>query len=250
MTFNIYIGFDEREEIAYDVCKYSIERRASVPINIIALKHRELRKQGLFRRPWITNASDGIMIDGIDGKPFSTNFSHTRFLVPKLNDYKGWALFMDCDMIFKCDIKYLIEQCNNKHAIMCVKHSQKVDSKTKMDDQRNESYFRKNWSSFVLWNCGHELNKRLTPEMVNYRSGSELHQFDWIPDGMIGSLSPEYNWIEGTSPAIDDPKVIHYSLGGPWFKDNPKCQDVMFADQWWNELEHYQKYNPKALVCL
>ena len=30
----------------------------------------------------------------------STEFTFTRFLVPHLMNYKGWALFIDCDIIF------------------------------------------------------------------------------------------------------------------------------------------------------
>ena len=102
----IYVGYDSREDIAYEVCRHSIVRRASVPVEVIPLNHRELRRQGLFWRPWIIRG-DGQFMDGVDGLPFSTEFSHTRFLVPDLAKKKGaeWALFVDCDFLFLEDIK-------------------------------------------------------------------------------------------------------------------------------------------------
>ena len=97
MTNNVYIGWDDREITAYNVCAYSMKRRVKKPVNIIPLKHRELRKSDYFRRPWLTEATTGHRIDLIDGKKFSTEFSHTRFLVPALQGHQGWALLKDRD---------------------------------------------------------------------------------------------------------------------------------------------------------
>lgn len=244
MSFNVFIGYDDREPEAYDVCKYSIERRTKSDVKVFELNHRSLRKQGIFRRPWITTADEGIRIDLIDGKPFSTEFSHTRFLVPYLNNYKGWALFMDCDMIFTQDIRNLIDMASDQYAVMVVKHRHKPTNKVKMDDQPQHSYGKKNWSSFILWNCGHPANKYLTPEKVNFMTGRDLHQFDWLEENQIGHLGFEYNWIEGSSPAVSKPAVIHYTNGGPWFNHEkyPECHSVMYADLWEAERNHMIKY--------
>lgn len=234
---NIYIGWDAREDVAYKVCKHSILRRTRIDANVMALKHTELREQGVFRRPWLTEATTGQRIDLIDGRPFSTEFSHTRFLVPYMNDYKGWSLFMDCDMIFQSNIRDLFAKADDKYAVMVVKHTHKPTEKKKMDGQVQTQYYRKNWSSFILWNCAHPANKYLTPERVSFMLGSDLHAFDWLEEKDIGHLGFEYNWIEGVSPAISEPAVIHYTLGGPWFES---CQDVMYADKWMEEYEHMQ----------
>lgn len=241
---NIYIGWDAREDVAYQVCKYTIERQSkNFAYNIIPMKHKELRKQGVFYRPWMTHATDGNRYDMIDLKPFSTEFSHTRFLVPYLNDYKGWALFMDCDMIFTSSVKKLFALCDNKYACMVVKHNQKPVETVKMDDEPQGKYHRKNWSSFVLWNCAHPKNKYLDLRNVNSKNGGELHAFDWLEDREIGVLPTSYNWIEGLSPNISAyqsarPDVIHYTLGGPWF---PEYQDVAYAQLWTEEYEYWQR---------
>lgn len=241
---NIYIGWDSREDVAYQVCKHTITRHAKkTPINIIPLKHKDLRKQGCFYRPWMTHATEGSRYDLIDLKPFSTEFSHTRFLVPFLNNYRGWALFMDSDMIFTSNIKKLFDLCDDKYACMVVKHNYKPEEKPKMDGEPQHKYYRKNWSSFVLWNCGHPKNKHLTVQKINSEMGANLHAFDWLDDKDIGSLPVTYNWIEGSSPHISayqsaKPDVIHYTLGGPWF---PEYQDVAYAELWTEEYEYWQR---------
>jgi len=240
----VFIGFDERESIAYDVCKYSIERKASIPVEVVPIKHRQVRRDGLFWRQWITHPSEGYMIDLVDFKPFSTQFSHTRFLVPELMNFDGWALFLDSDMVFTSDIAELVDRIEDKYALMCVKHNYRRIENTKMDNMPQQRYHRKNWSSFMLMNCGHPSNRRLNKTMVNQALGSTLHAFDWLNDEEIGHIGTDYNWIEGISPAGAMPKVIHYTLGGPWFDpiEHPECQEVMYADVWINERDHMQRY--------
>lgn len=240
----IYVGWDSREEVAADVCSHSILKRTQSPVKITYLKHRDLRKSGHFARPWLVEGDTGEWKDLIDGRPFSTEFSHTRFLVPSLMKYKGWALFMDSDMIFLSDVKKLFDLADNKYAVMCVKHNHKPNPNTiKMDGRQQLSYFRKNWSSFVLFNCSHPSNAILTTERVNFMKGSDLHSFSWLKDHEIGDLPCSYNYISGVSPRLPPerggrPDVIHYTEGGPWF---PSCQEVPYGQMWVDEYEDWQK---------
>lgn len=181
--------------------------------------------------------------DMLDGKKFSTQFSHTRFLVPDLMEYRGWALFMDADMIFLSDIKRLIALCDDRFAVMCVKHTHIPDTNAKMDGREQLRYYRKNWSSFVLWNCSHEANRKISKENVNFMQGRDLHAFSWLQDSQIGGLPFSYNYISGVSPKMPAesggrPDVIHYTNGGPWF---PECADVPYAGVWIEEYEDWQK---------
>lgn len=241
LPLSVYIGWDAREAIATDVAEHSIRKRTAAKLNINHLKHRELRKQGLFNRPWIVGEQ---MVDMLDQKPFSTEFSHTRFLVPVLMQYKGWALFMDSDMIFLSDIKKLFDLCDSRYAVMCVKHTHKPDpGKTKMDGRAQTFYHRKNWSSFMLINCSHNSNKVLTEELVNFMSGADLHALSWLADYEIGSIPMSYNFIPGVSPKLPVerggmPDVIHYTEGGPWFKE---CENVPYAGKWIEEYEDFQQ---------
>lgn len=233
----IVIGWDDREKTAYEVCKHSIEKHTKADHRIIPLYHKELRRQGFFQRPWLTQGHDGNRMDLIDGKPFSTEFSHTRFLIPELMKFKGWVLFMDCDMLFRCDVKEIFDFIDDKYAVMCVKHRQNVKKSFKMDGSIQQSYHRKNWSSFMLINCGHPANAFLKKEIVNTATGGFMHGFGWLKDHEIGELPDCYNWIDGTSRGDAYAKVIHFSDGGPW---EIEYQDCTFADEWY---KYYMSLN-------
>ena len=223
---NIFIGWDSREDIAYQVCKYSIESK-SKSTNIFPLKQNKLRKEGLYWR----NAD----------KLASTEFTFTRFLVPEIMEFDGWALFMDCDMILTTDIKELFDQADDRYAVMCVKHDYTPAEGTKMDGQQQTVYPRKNWSSVMLFNCAHPSNQILTKELVNDPTidGKYLHRFSWLKDEEIGELDHTWNYLVGWYNDIETPKLIHYTEGGPWFEN---YQDVDFADLWNNEKEKYEEH--------
>lgn len=235
---HVFLGWDSREAELTDICAHSIRRGTFAEVHFHYLKHRELRKKGWFTRPWLTRSDDGESVDLTDNKPFSTEFSHSRFLIPALMNYEGWALFMDADMVANGDITKLWSFTQNAHyAVQCVKHNHqpKLDQ-MKMDGRMQQQYYRKNWSSFVLWNCAHPAHKKLTVEHVNQAKGADLHAFKWIADHEIGALPSTYNWISGVSPKLETegkkiklPEVIHYTEGGPWFKE---CRNVPLGDVW------------------
>lgn len=243
----VWIGWDSREALASDVCASSIIRHTKHPVQFRYLKHRKLRKQGLFYRPWLVNGESGEWQDLLDGRPFSTEFSHTRFLIPELQQFKGWALFMDADMIFADDIVKLFKMKKDRYAAMCVKHNHdpKIDT-SKMDGRVQLRYYRKNWSSFVLWNCGHLANRGLTKEKVNFMKGNELHAFSWLNgEDHIGALPFNYNYISGISPKLPiidgkqlEISVYHYTEGGPWFDE---CKQVPYADLWDRERRIWEE---------
>ncbi len=166
----IYVGWDSREDIAYQACRQSLKDTASVPIKVIPLKQAQLKRDELYWRE-----KDQLA---------STEFTFTRFLLPELSDFKGWALFIDCDFIALDDVKKLFDQADNKYALMCAQHDYTPKAGTKMDGQQQHNYPRKNWSSMMLVNCGHPSNKLLTKELVNDPKvdGKYLHRFSWLED--------------------------------------------------------------------
>jgi lipopolysaccharide biosynthesis glycosyltransferase len=211
MNANIYIGWDSRETIAADVCEMSIYKNASEPVVVKMLKQQDLRDQRVYTRPVDTQAS--------------TEFTFTRFLVPHLNDYKGWAVFCDCDFLWTGDIQELLTKADDRYAVMVVKHDYRPQSMTKMDGKAQSYYPRKNWSSMILWNCEHPANRKLTLDVVNSQSGAYLHRFQWLKDREIGTLTPEWNWLVNWyhEPWDGAPKAIHYTEGGPWFSNYRDC---------------------------
>jgi len=212
----IYIGYDTREDIAYQVSRHSILSYRP-DANIIPLKQNELRNSGHYNRP----------VDELS----STEFTFTRFLVPILENYNGWALFIDCDTLITTDINELFAQADERYAVMCVQHNYTPKSSTKMDGQKQTIYPRKNWSSVMLINCGHKSNKNLTLDLVNDPdiSGSYLHRFSWLSDDEIGKLDHTWNYLVGVYDDIKLPKLIHYTDGGPWFENYQDCE---FSDLW------------------
>lgn len=224
---DIYIGWDSKENEAYRVCRRSIERRTSVPVNIVPLRQAALRYAGLYRRG--SRLENGTLVDATDGKPYSTEFSFTRFLVPAMKQYEGWALFCDCDFLFRADVASLFELRDDRFAVMCVKHRHEPQETVKMDGCIQTRYRRKNWSSLMLFNCSKASNMALTPEAVSTRPGSWLHGFGWLDDEEIGSLPEEWNWLEGHSSPEISPKAVHFTRGGPWFV---QWQNVAYASEW------------------
>jgi lipopolysaccharide biosynthesis glycosyltransferase len=224
----VFIGWDSREDIAYQVCKQSILDTASVPVEVIPLKQKELKKKGLYNRP----------IDALA----STEFTFTRFLVPALCEFDGWALFIDCDMIFKTDIKELFDQVDDQYAVMCAQHDYTPKENTKMDGQQQHQYPRKNWSSMILFNCSHPSNKVVTPEEVNNesRSGAFFHRFSWLPNNRIGKINHTWNWLVGwyKEPTDGKPDLIHYTEGGPWFDAYKDCE---YASDWYRTQASYHQ---------
>jgi lipopolysaccharide biosynthesis glycosyltransferase len=207
----VFIGWDSREVDAYNVCVESL-RRTSADIEIHPIKKDEI---AAFNR---------------EEKNVSTEFAYSRFLTPYLSGYEGWSLFVDCDFLFTRDVNELFDLADDEYAVMCAQHDYTPKASIKMDGQKQVAYPKKNWSSCVLWNCGHPANTIITPEVVNAESGAFLHRFYWLPDALIGELPLEWNWLEGEYEKTDiPPAAIHFTNGGPWF-DN--CKDVDYADMW------------------
>jgi len=215
--FNVFIGFDPNETVAYHVLSHSILRRASIPVSIAPLMRSQL--QGAYRRE--------------RGPTESTEFSLTRFLVPSLSEYRGWSLFMDCDMLCLADVAELaahVPQSADKAVLVC-KHDYTPKTERKFLDQVQTRYPRKNWSSLMLFN--NERCRALTADYVNAASGLDLHRFNWTEDGRIGDLPLEWNWLVGEYERIAAPKIVHYTLGGPYFDNYRDCD---YAAEWREEL--------------
>lgn len=230
---NIYVGLDSRSPVAAQVCRFSIQRRATATA-VTLIDQKEMRSRALYWRQSKTD-HDGILVDTMDGKPFSTEFSFTRFLTPFLHGRNGWAMSCDDDFLFLEDVKWLFALADEKYAVMVVKHRH-AGGGMKMDGVPQTSYHRKNWSSLILWNCAHPSNHKLTSWDVNNRSGAWLHAFSWLDDAEIGELPETWNWLVGVSPTTDAVlrpiNAVHYTLGGPWFEN---CRAGQLAGMWVHE---------------
>ena len=199
IPLKIFIGYDPRERDAFEVCRASILHHASIPVQIIKLDLTSLQRLGIYTRQYRTEGDQ--MYDLLDGRPFSTQFSFSRFLVPMLSSYDMWSVFVDCDFLFTDDIAKLVPLLDRTKAAMVVKNVHMPVEYQKMDGQYQASYPRKNWSSFVAYNCSHRANRYLTADKVNAMSGGWLHGFTWIADRELGELPQTWNWLSGVNRA-------------------------------------------------
>ena len=222
----IFIGFDARETVAWHVLTHSIMARSSQPVSFVPLALQNLK--GVFTR---------------ERNPLqSTDFAFTRFLTPYLSGYEGWSIFMDCDMLVRDDIAKLWDARDDRYAVMCVKHDHRPSETVKFHNEKQTAYAKKNWSSVMLFN--NAKCRALTPEFVNTASGLELHQFKWLPgDDLIGELPVRWNYLVGSTEGVPDPGNVHFTVGGPYFKEFARCE---YADDWFREQQAMQQVTQRS----
>jgi hypothetical protein len=214
----IYIGYDSVESVAWHTLVHSIYFHSSQPVSIVPLNLNNLK---------------GIYTRERDPKQ-SNDFSFTRFLIPYLNNYQGMAIFMDCDMLLRTDIYKIFDEIDTQtgKAVYVVKHDYEAKEGLKYLNTVQYSYPRKNWSSFILWDCNHIANRKVTADYVNSASAMELHRFLWLDDNEIGELDVRWNWLVGDySNPPSDVRNIHWTLGGPYFNE---FKDVDFSEEWFD----------------
>lgn len=228
----IYIGYDSSnygQELAFEVCKRSL-LRFNKNLKIIKLDRKELKDKKLYLRE---NDNDG-----------STEFTYTRFLVPFLNNYTGYAIFCDSDFLWRCDINIIKQYLDNTKSVLCVKHNyENCLTNIKMDGKKQEWYPRKNWSSLILFNNEHPSTKNLTLEAVNTMSPKWLHRFEWAKDEELLEIPKDYNYLVDyyeNGPI----KALHYTDGGPW---HPGYENVSYGDIWLEYLSQDEQKKMKKL---
>jgi len=214
---NIFIGYDSKEKVAYNVLSHSIIQNSTKPVAITPIALNHLKDDFVRERNALS----------------STEFSFSRFMIPHLMNYQGWALFMDCDMLMFEDVSKLWRMRDDSKAIQVCKHNYIPKEDKKFLGQVQTKYEKKNWSSFMLMNC--RKCTTLTPDYVNKASGLELHQFKWLEgDHLIGDLPLEWNWLVDEYEHKDDVYNVHYTKGGPWFEEYAKCD---YSQDWFRNLE-------------
>lgn len=153
----VFIGHDHRQPLAYNVMRYSIESRASKPIQV----------SGLF----------------LNQMPISrvgaTEFTYTRFLVPWLMEYQGIGLFCDEDMVVNGDVWELFSHCSKRLP-------EDWDVAVMQDQPRYE------WTSVMAFNCARL--KHLTPDFIE---DNQNRMFDLAWAKNVAELPAEWNHFCG-----------------------------------------------------
>lgn len=247
MTDTYFIGYDAREHIAAGVCTHSILWRSTRPAQVFMVEHQTLRRLGLFHREWRVNRT-GQFYDLGDGKPFSTAFSHSRFLVfelAKRMSLTGPCMFVDCDFLFQMDPAGLMAQQEKRpDEIGVVMRDRQVDEGSlKMDGMLQQNYSRKLWSAMFTFMPSDEWADLFTPAAVNEATGRQLHGFLGLPDDRFWSVSPSWHHIPSLDePEGDIPNAIHYSEFSPWLNPERHSEFWDSFDVWDEELSRYLKW--------
>ncbi|MDX2163945.1 MAG: glycosyltransferase [Gammaproteobacteria bacterium] len=220
----IFLGYDSREVIAHHVCAQSIIETSRMPLSITPLKLDNL--SSIFDR---SREPDQL-----------TDFSYTRFLVPYLCDYKGWAIYLDGDMLIREDIQRLWDLKDERYAVSVVKHADRKGHHTFLDT--TVSLFPKfNWSSVMLFN--NEKCKALTSDYLLTVRYQDLHQFKWLNDEKdIGALPSRWNHLVGYDKPNADVALVHWTLGGPYFDEHKNTE---FAEEWFAMRDKMLKLLPE-----
>lgn len=223
---NVFAGYDPRVPEGFETFRHSVERHASHRVVVIPLDQTKLRKGGLYWRP--------------RDEQSSTPFSLTRFLIPALCGFRGFAAFVDgSDMLSTSDIAHLFDFAQgsmDQPRVWCVPHSYTPNAGPKFFGAAQHIYPRKNWSSVMVFNCARCTS--LTVRAVNENSPAWLHQMQWVNSDEIGELSAEWNWLAGEPgfhwTAEHPPGLIHYTLGLP---SVPEAVPTEFDGLWYAERD-------------
>lgn len=241
----VWIGFDANEMRAQTVAHESLYLHASRS-RVRADRLCRLMLRDHYRRP-TTNMPNGQLFDEISGAPMSTDHAIARFFVPFLMEYRGWALFTDGDVLFREDVEQLFALADPLRAVQVVQHGPLLEEGTKKDGHVQQAYPRKNWSSVILWNCGHPANRSLTLDVLNAWPGRDLHAFRWLNDDEIGALPARWNHLVGLSPEDPDPALVHFTLGTP---DVAGHEHDPFSDEWYRaaKIAGYKLQRPTKVA--
>jgi lipopolysaccharide biosynthesis glycosyltransferase len=243
--YRIFVGFSPEEMRACVVAERSLQFHCRQPLDIRRISRLSLWHA--YQRP-MTYLPTGQRYDVISQAPMSTDHAIARFFVPWLCDYRGWALFVDGDILCRRSITELFAHADERYAVLCVQHPPlDAGDGAKKDGEIQTAYPYKNWSSVLLFNCGHPANRELTLDRLNTVPGRDLHAFDWLTPAEIGALPAEWNYLVGVTPQQADPAIVHYTLGLPTL---PGHEHDPFAAEWFALARSagYRLLQPTALA--
>lgn len=226
----VYVGWDPRDELAFRACVASMKVHSTAALDIYPLKEYDLRRLKMLTREYKVK-SNGQFYDCQDEKPFSTQFSFSRFLAPLIHPSDEWILFCDADFLFLEDVNNLLRYTDELKTLHVVKHNHVPNNRTKFDGMIQASYYRKNWSSLMLIN---QSKYNLGVTSVNTMPGSYLHGLEWLSDERIGELPAKWNWLSGIDDLSIKPSAVHYTNGTP-----DMVNDHNYAKLWWACVNAY-----------
>jgi len=203
----LFCGFDPREAIGFHVFVQSVIENTKSKIAIIPLY--------------------GEQEDGTNA------FTYARFRIPEICGWSGFAIFADAsDMLAVGDVGALWDMRDQRKAVQVVKHDYQTRHPRKYVgtelEAENKDYPRKNWSSLILWNCGHKAHFEHR-DLLRGHDGSILHRFSWLDDEQIGEIPKDWNWLADEYGPNEQAKILHWTCGIPGFY---QYKDAAHSQEW------------------
>lgn len=257
----VFIGYDSREPAAFAVAAHSVLRHASRPVQIIPLIQHQLRRVGVYWRERGPTESTEFSLTRFL-VPHLSDFEGASLFLDS-------DVLVQAD-VYDLLLHVLAEPNKSVHV---VQHDYTPKEGTKFLGHAQTVYPCKNWSSVVLFNnamCGtltpeyvnsasgldlHRFNwlkTQLVCPLCGRSDGAYRKEpnrdrckcshcgkvFDTSPGvgdaDPIGALPLGWNWLVGEYEDNPDAKILHYTLGGPWFPETANCSH---ADLWVKELK-------------
>ncbi len=180
----VFIGYDPRQPVAYQVCAHSVWKHAVQPVGITRLDLSQLpiRRRGL------------------------TEFTYSRFLVPYLSDFQRYSVFLDSDILVRADVHGLLEEMlalgTAGGAVAMVQGPRRFE-----------------WPSVMVFN--NRLCRNLTPAFIeDPRNG--MFDMRWAPS--IGALDSTWNHLVGYDAPDLGAKIVHFTKGIPVWPETERCE--------------------------
>ena len=204
----VFVGTDESQLLAARVLEYSIQKHASLPVQVTHMLNLPV--------PMPRDSKN---------QP-RTGFSFSRFLIPELCGYSGRALYLDADMQVFGDIAELWRISFEDQKILCTFQDQ-----TPPQWQDHPAFHPGRQTSVMMLDCEgldwdiHRLVKKLDDGELSYEE--LVFELKVVNEQDIGDrLPPEWNHLEHYEPA--ETKLLHYTVMDtqPWKNDDNSLREI------------------------
>ncbi len=198
----IFVACQRSHDLVVKVLEWSVQRTTTYPFKIYSMYKQEI--------PFEMPKDD-------KNKP-GTPFSFQRFMIPEMCNFKGRAIYMDCDQILITDIARLFHRPMNGFDLM---HCETGKRGTKKFAQR---------SSVMLIDC--EKTKWKISDLVNDMNEGKITYQQLMIDMATenkGVIPYTWNSLDKYEPGKTD--LIHYTAKKtqPWINHNhPDCPEIWF----------------------
>jgi hypothetical protein len=208
----VFVGCDESQRVAAQVLEHSIKKFASRPVDLHVMqnlavplpKHRRNRPR--------------------------TGFSFYRFMIPKLCNYQGRALYLDADMLVFGDLAELWDIDFGAQKVLCTYQAEAPPSWRK----RGAFFQPGRQMSVMLLDCG-----RLDWDVERIVAGLDQGRYDYRqlmfdlcvvrPDEIADRIPNQWNCLEWYDSQRT--KLLHYTVvpTQPWKSDDNPLESIWLS---------------------